>query len=89
MQIDPKVSYWINVVIGIMTATSLGVFSLTDFVSPALAHEIMSGAAGGVVVLNIVLHGYSSPAQGPGMPPVLKAPEAPDWKPPGVPDPRR
>lgn len=86
--IDPKVAYWINVVLGVLTAISIGVISFTDFVPAEVSHKIASAAAIAVIVLNMVLHGYSAGNVGPGMPPVLKPPAVTDWKPPGVPNPR-
>lgn len=74
MQIDPKLSYWLNVILGILVAVSLGTISFSDFLDPITAKKLASAAAVAAFVLNIVLHGYSSPAAGPGI--VLPPPSA-------------
>jgi len=70
MQIDPKISYWLNVALGILVAVSLGTISFSDFLDPVTAKKVASACAVAAFILNMVLHGYSAPSEGPGMPPV-------------------
>lgn len=65
MNIDPKVSYWINVVIGILMLIGSGTISLTNFVDSETAAKIAGAALAFSMILNLVLHGYSGPQPGP------------------------
>lgn len=65
MNIDPKISYWINVIMGILLLIGTGTISLTNFVDSATAAKIASAAAAFAMILNIILHGYSGPQPGP------------------------
>lgn len=65
MNIDPKISYWINVAMGVLMLMGTGTITFTDWVDSATAAKIASAAAAFAMILNIVLHGYSGPEPGP------------------------
>jgi hypothetical protein len=68
MEISPKVSIWINVVLAILTAISTGALSLSGLVSNEQAAQIVAISGLIVTVLNIIMHSYASSQPGPAAP---------------------
>lgn len=68
MEISPKASIWINVILAILTAVSTGALSLSGLVSPATATQIVAFAGVGATILNLVMHSYASSQPGPAAP---------------------
>lgn len=69
MQIDPKISYWINVVLSILMVLGGGSAWLTNFVDAHTAAQIAAASTAFAMVLNTFLHGYSGAEPGPLLPP--------------------
>jgi len=72
MQIDPKVSLWINLALALIMAVGSGVVGLPPGVSPDLAKSIVAWCAWITVVANFAMHAYSSTNPGPLAPPDAK-----------------
>jgi hypothetical protein len=69
VEISPKLSIWINVILAILTAVSTGALSLSGIVSPATATQIVAFAGVGATILNLIMHSYASSQPGPAAPP--------------------
>ncbi len=62
MSLDPKISFWLNIIYQILTgvtATTLSTLGIADAAKIVIICEAIAGA------INIVLHGYSAPIAGP------------------------
>lgn len=68
MEISPKASIWINVILAILTALSTGALSLSGIVSPTTATQIVAFAGVGATILNLIMHSYASSTPGPAAP---------------------
>jgi hypothetical protein len=75
MQIDPKTAIWLNILYVILSAVAAGSVHIAGL-SPDVMTTVVSVCGLGAVVLNGVLHGFSSPAPGPLASPPLIPPIA-------------
>lgn len=90
MQFNPWVSIGLNVLYAVLAGLTIPVVDSLGF--SAHDAQIVTWAGIGILVLNVVLHAYSSSVPGPAAPadpPVVKAatavanlpPNAPEWSP--------
>ena len=68
LEISPKLSIWINVILAVLTALSTGALSLSGIVSPEQATQIVAFAGVGATIINLIMHSYASSQPGPAAP---------------------